>query len=103
VRPGGVWRFVMHGPDGTDYDNEVVYREVDAPRRLVYRHGSGREDDPEEFEVSVSFEDQDGKTSLTMVLVFGSAAQRDKVIEEYGAVEGANQTLDRLGEHLATM
>ena len=25
--PGGRWRFVMHGPDGTDYPNESGFRE----------------------------------------------------------------------------
>ncbi len=25
-RAGGVWRFVMHGPDGRDYQNRVTYR-----------------------------------------------------------------------------
>ena len=38
VRPGGVWRFVMHGPDGVDYPNKIVYREVVRPERLVYSH-----------------------------------------------------------------
>ena len=38
VRPGGVWRLVMHGPDGTDYKNKVVYLEVAKPERLVYKH-----------------------------------------------------------------
>jgi uncharacterized protein YndB with AHSA1/START domain len=27
VRPGGVCRFVMYGPNGVDYQNRVVYRE----------------------------------------------------------------------------
>jgi uncharacterized protein YndB with AHSA1/START domain len=40
VRPGGVWRHVMHGPDGTDYPNEIVYLEVVKPERLVYDHVS---------------------------------------------------------------
>lgn len=31
VRPGGVWRFVMHGPDGTDYPNEITYRPRPVP------------------------------------------------------------------------
>ena len=38
VRPGGVWRFVMHGPDGRDYQNKIVFIEVLKPERLVYRH-----------------------------------------------------------------
>jgi uncharacterized protein YndB with AHSA1/START domain len=31
VKPGGVWRFVMHGPDGTDYKNKIVFIEVVRP------------------------------------------------------------------------
>jgi len=34
-------------------------------------------------------------------MLFDSAAQRDKVAKEFGAVEGLHQTLERLGEHLA--
>lgn len=37
VRPGGAWRFVMHGPDATDYDNEMVCAEVCRPAHLVYK------------------------------------------------------------------
>ena len=42
-RPGGVWRFVMHGPDGRDYKNRVTFIEIRAPERLLYRHGGGDE------------------------------------------------------------
>ena len=31
VKPGGVWRFVMHGPVGVDYQNKVVYLEIVKP------------------------------------------------------------------------
>ena len=27
-RPGGVWDFVMHGPDGTDYQEWITWREI---------------------------------------------------------------------------
>lgn len=100
VRPGGRWRFMMHGPDGTDYPNEIVYTEVEKPERLAYDHGSGEEDDPDQFHVTVTFEEQDSRTTLTMRMRFATAEQRDKTVE-FGAVEGANQTLDRLEEHLA--
>lgn len=43
ARPGGVWRFIMHGPDGTDYDNRIEYIEIEYPARLVYLHGSDEE------------------------------------------------------------
>jgi uncharacterized protein YndB with AHSA1/START domain len=41
LRPGGVWRFVMHGPDGRDYQNRITFEEVVPPERIVYRHSGG--------------------------------------------------------------
>jgi uncharacterized protein YndB with AHSA1/START domain len=35
VRPGGTWRFIMHGPDGRDYPKEIVYREIVKPERIL--------------------------------------------------------------------
>ena len=102
VRPGGVWRFVMHGPDGTDYDNKVVFSEVVEPERLVYTHGGDEDGESGQFQVTVTFAEEGDKTRLTMQMLFESAAERDKMIE-FGAIEGANQTLDRLAEHLARM
>jgi uncharacterized protein YndB with AHSA1/START domain len=69
------------------------------PERLVYDHGSDKEDDPDKFHVTVTFAEQGGKTELTMRSLFRSVAERDRTIE-FGAVEGGNQTLDRLGEYL---
>jgi len=101
VRPGGVWRYVMHGPDGVDYDNKIVYMEVEQPERLVYSHGGGEED--EQFQVTVTFSEQGNKTELTMRMLFKSAEELEKVVKEYGAIEGAKSTLDRLEEQLAKM
>ena len=103
VRPGGEWRFIMHGPDGTDYDNRIAYDEVVRPERLVYRHGGGGDGEPVQFHVTVTFEDEGGKTRLTMRALFPSADERDRVAKEHRAVEGAQQTLQRLAEHLTTM
>jgi uncharacterized protein YndB with AHSA1/START domain len=103
VKPGGVWLFVMHGPDGVDYPNRIVFDEVVKHERLVYSHGGGKEDDPADFRVTVTFAEQGKKTRLTMRSLFSSAAERDKVVKGYGAIEGGNQTLDRLEEHLAKM
>jgi len=101
VRPGGVWRFIMHGSDGVDYPNKIVYIEIVKPARLVYDHGD--EGEPGYFHVTVTFEDQGDKTKLSMQMLFKSAAEREQVVEKYGAVEGLNQTLERLKEYLATV
>jgi uncharacterized protein YndB with AHSA1/START domain len=103
VRPGGVWRFIMHGPDGVDYPNKIVYKEVVKPERLVYSHGGDTENDPGQFQVTVTFDNQGNKSELTMRSLFVSKEERDKVVREYGAIEGGNQTLTRLEEYLAKM
>ncbi|MEA2415096.1 MAG: hypothetical protein QOI58_1753 [Thermoanaerobaculia bacterium] len=98
VRPGGEWIFVMHGPDGTDYKNHIVYREVVRPERLVYDHVSGPL-----FRATVTFEAEGQKTRIRMQMLFETAELRKKVAEEYGAVEGLEQTLNHLGEHVAKL
>ena len=40
VRPGGVWELIMHGPDGTDYPNKSIFREVLPLKKIVYEHVS---------------------------------------------------------------
>ena len=102
VKVGGVCRFIMHGPDGTDYPNKVVFEEVVKAERLVYTHGSDQDDDPNSFHVTVTFEDQGKKTKLTMRMVLKSAAALEEA-KKFGAVEGGNQTMDRLEAYLATM
>jgi uncharacterized protein YndB with AHSA1/START domain len=103
VRPGGIWSFVMHGPDGHDYANRITYLEVDAPHLLAYQHGGGDELEHVNFSVTVSFEDADGsgaRTRVTMRSLFASAAVRDFVVADYGALEGGRQNLERLADHL---
>ena len=101
VRPGGVWRFVMHGPDGTDYENRVRYVEVVAPERLVYLQDDGTDSVDRQFETTVTFVERDGKTVVTLRALFPSVESRRHHVEEVGAVEGGQQTLGRLAEFLA--
>ena len=78
-RPGGTWRFVMHGPDGRDYKNTIVYDEIAKPERIVYDHVSGPT-----FRMVAAFADQGGQTALTIRMIFESAAQRDKAATDFG-------------------
>jgi len=101
-RPGGVWRFVMHGPDGRDYQNRVTFDEIVPPERIVYRHGGGDDVEPVQFRQTVIFEDLGGRrTRITWRGDFPSAAERDRVIKEYGAGEGLVQTMARLADYVA--
>jgi uncharacterized protein YndB with AHSA1/START domain len=102
IRPGGTWRFIMHGPDGTDYTNRVVYQEIVRPERLVYLHGEDVDGDPGAFHVTVRFEEVDGRTRMTQRILFNTAAQREGVVS-FGAIELGKQTMERLAAYLPTM
>jgi uncharacterized protein YndB with AHSA1/START domain len=103
VQAGGEWRLIMHGPDGRDYHNRIIYREVAKPERLVYQHSPEKGSEPVSFQTTVTFAEQGTKTKVGVTMLFPSAAARDYVVKTYGAVEGLSQTLARLDEKLATM
>ena len=102
MRPGGVWRFVMHGPDGRDYQNRITFDEIVRPERIVYRHGGGDDVEPVQFTQTLTFEDLgNGRTRLTWHGTFPSAEERARVIKDYGADKGLAQTMARLAEFVA--
>ena len=102
-KAGGVWRFVMHGLDGRDYENRITFDEIARPERLRYHHGGGDDVEPVQFRTTVTFEDLGGKTRVTLRGVFPSAEERARVIKEYGADKGLVQTLARLDAYAARL
>lgn len=103
-RVGGEWRHVMHGPDGTDYPNSSVFREIVAHERIVFAHGGRQEGGPGvSFTATWTFEALGNRTRLTMRLLFDTPAGREIAAREFGAIEGGRQTLERLAEVLARM
>src|SRR5688500_8389540 len=43
-RAGGVWAFLMRGPDGTDYQEWITWTEITPPERIALLHGESRDD-----------------------------------------------------------
>lgn len=95
VKPGGVWELIMHGPDGTDYKNKSVFKEVVKPERLVYEHQSAPK-----FTATIHFEAQGNKTFLTWTMTFESAEELQKVVKTFKADEGLKQNVMKLEEYL---
>ena len=93
----------MHGPDGTDYPNEIFYEVIIPPERIEYSHGGGDEEgvNDAQFHATITFDEEDGKTRLTMRSVFQTAKQRNHVVEKYGAIEGGMQHLANLEEYVS--
>jgi uncharacterized protein YndB with AHSA1/START domain len=100
--PGGTWRFVMHGPDGTDTPNTIVFRELEPPSRLVYENSWERPGLRLEFTVAVSFVTEGAGTRLSIHFFFQDAEALRIATEQYGVREGGVQTLDRFGEYLGS-
>ncbi|MBL8994674.1 MAG: SRPBCC family protein [Spirochaetia bacterium] len=101
VRVGGVFTFTMHAPNGVDYPNKIIFREVVRPERLVYDHGDPNQDEKDFFHVVVTFTAKGPKeTELTMKSVFPTAEMLAEVVEKHGAREGMYQHLDRLEAYL---
>jgi uncharacterized protein YndB with AHSA1/START domain len=89
LRPGGCWRFVMHGPDGANYANESVFVEVVAPERLVFEHVRGHH-----FTMTITLTTRGDQTEVGWHQLFDTAAERERIA---GVVIPANeQNLDRL-------
>ncbi|MBK3640924.1 SRPBCC family protein [Streptomyces sp. MBT33] len=96
----GAWDFVMHGPDGTDYQEWITWREIVPPQRIGLLHGESR-DDPNAFESVLTFEGAGEKTRIVMHTVFPTKELRDEAVEKYHAIEGGEQTLNNLAAYVA--
>lgn len=100
VREGGIWRHVMHGPDGAQYPNRTVYRQLLKPSKLVLRNEpEGGASRVKPFDQIVTFDVLGAKTDVKMHLVFDSPEELKKQ-RRMGAAKGGKQTLLRLERFL---
>ena len=117
LRSGGAHRIVMRSPEGVGYPIKGVYREIVEPERLVMtldcsehpaewhdlvnpNRQKGESNPAGEMLMTVTFEEHDGKTKLTIRTRFNSVAIRDAMLK-MGMTEGWSQSLDRLEQHVA--
>jgi uncharacterized protein YndB with AHSA1/START domain len=98
-RVGGEWVFVMNGPDGTDYQEWILWTEIAPPERIALLHGEFR-GDPNAFESVITFAPDGAATRIEMRTVFSTKELRDEVVEKYHAIEGGQQTLSKLAAYV---
>ncbi|HZY36059.1 MAG TPA: SRPBCC family protein [Mucilaginibacter sp.] len=98
MHPGGEWNLVMHGPDGTDFDNKSIFREVVPLKKIVYEHLSYPN-----FLTTVEFEDLGEQTLLKWHMLFESAEVFLQVVKTYKADKGLEQNIEKLGVYLSGM
>lgn len=98
VQPEGEWKFIMHGPDGTDYRNESIFKEVVPHKRLVFEHITGPH-----FFATIEFESLGNQTFISWRMLFDSEEQFTKVIKVFKADEAQIQNIERLKAFLVTL
>jgi uncharacterized protein YndB with AHSA1/START domain len=114
LRPGGTFLYGMKAPDGSDMWGKFVYREIDAPKKLVFvvsfsdpqggvtRH-PGMENWPAYLLSTVTFEEQGGKTRVTVQWTPQDASEVERRTFEEGRPsmqQGWGGTLDQLTTYL---
>src|SRR4249920_3811625 len=98
-RVDGEWDFVMHGPDGTDYQEWISWTEITPAARIALLHGESR-GDPNAFESVLTFSPDGSATRIEMRTVFPTKELRDEAVEKYHAIEGGQQTLSNLAAYV---
>jgi uncharacterized protein YndB with AHSA1/START domain len=98
LRPGGHWKYTMHGPDGTDYENTTLYYAVVPQQKLVYDHG-GSEDRPPLFRVTALFIELGDRTKLDLSFSLATPEAAEEMRKFIKKASGES-TWDRLAEYL---
>jgi uncharacterized protein YndB with AHSA1/START domain len=99
LRPGGTWRWVMVTHDGTEVAFHGEYREIEAGKRLVYTEifeMPGLTDDDAAVN-TLTFDERDGRTTLTSITETQSRELRDAIIAT-GMEDGMQDAYDLLEE-----
>lgn len=95
VKDGGEWNLIMHGPDGIDYKNKSIFKEIVKHEKIVYEHLTAPK-----FITTVTFKEQDNKTLLTWHMLFESKEQFIEVVKTFKADEGLQQNIVKLEIYL---
>lgn len=94
VKEGGEWTLTMHGPDGTNYPNRSIFREIIPFKKIVFEHFNPH------FFTTVVFEAQGEKTLMHWTMLFDTTEMRDTVIKAHKADEGQKQNIEKLENYL---
>jgi uncharacterized protein YndB with AHSA1/START domain len=97
LRPGGEWLLVMHGPDGTDYKNKSIFKEIVPHKKIVFDHVAPN------FTATIEFEAHGETTLLKWYMLFESAELFIQVVKTFKADEGLKQNVEKWQTYLAGM
>jgi uncharacterized protein YndB with AHSA1/START domain len=95
-RTGGEWDLVMHAPDGKNYNNRFVFREVTPMSRIVFDHNS-----IPPFLATITLEAQGDKTFLSWEILFNTREEFLQAVKTNTVDAGLRQNVERLNKYAA--
>ncbi len=87
---GGQWKFTMHGPGGTDFDNVCKFIEIEEPDKIILEHV----EPVHKFKVTSTFEELNNCTRLIFSMQFDLLSEYEKLKDFIAAANEEN--FDRL-------
>lgn len=93
----GEWKFTMHGPDGTNYPNRSIFKEIVPYKKIVFEHFNPH------FITTVLFEDRGEETLMNWTVVLDSAEILQALIKSHKADEGLKQNAGKLEKYLSEL
>ncbi|MFG3701732.1 SRPBCC domain-containing protein [Micromonospora sp. NPDC047620] len=103
VRIGGRFELIMHGPDGTDYPNLYIFDSVEPHMQLVYTNVGSAQFGLAPFQSVFDMEGIGDTTQVVLKARFATEEDKRKHVEDFHAVEGSQQLLQRLEEQARSM
>jgi uncharacterized protein YndB with AHSA1/START domain len=95
VREGEEWLMTLHGPDGKNYPNRAVFKEVIPFKKIVYEHFNP------DFIATVIFEPRENNTHIEWTLQFETTELFEVVVKTFKADEGLKQNVEKLESYLS--
>ncbi|NOW94516.1 SRPBCC domain-containing protein [Mucilaginibacter sp. SG564] len=90
----GEWNLTLHAPNGTNYPNKSIYKEIILLKKIVFEHFNPH------FFTTVLFESKGDETQVDWTMVFDNAEILETVVKVHKADEGLKQNVEKLGEYL---
>ena len=91
----GEWNLTMHGPDGKNYPNRSIFKEIIPFEKIVFEHFNPH------FITTVLFESKNSETFLDWSLLFDSEEMFDIVVKAQKADQGQKENIEKLEKYLS--
>lgn len=95
LQEGGEWKLTLHAPDGTNYPNRSIFKEIIQYEKIAFEHFNPH------FFTTVIFISDGEETQLEWTMVFDSIEIYETVVKAHKADEGLRQNVEKLEKYLS--